>query len=338
MSHSVLWWSGIVIAAAGQCLLLAQLAGLDLFSITPLVWVVLHVLLTALSACCTVKLMILIAQRFDQPIAFFFLVFALGLFIPFAGLVGSVLALAYGFRESQLRHREPDYWQLTARAELPFTTPSGRLATKVDSRGFTEHLMYSSDDDDLYRKVLAASNIKNSLSVTALKQAMHHDDERIRLTAYKTLDRKVTELNRQIQQLELRVSEGDNVESSNSWLQIASNYWELLTLEQGEPVARRQLLEKASAAAIQAVAVLPINRNAHFILGRVALQQGDNRRANVAFERSRALGMPADKVLPYLAETAFHRHDFARVRTLLRELDPATRAYPPLSHVAEYWA
>jgi len=333
----------VLIAVAGvaawvQVILLCQLIGLDVGLAAPGTWLSLHVLSNALGALCIVKLLDITTYRIEQSVLMMMLVFSLVLFIPVVGIVGSLTALYYGIREGLLRHREPDYWQLTPRTELPYTGPARRLETRVDSRGFIEHLLYSDDEDDLYRKVLAAGNIKSSLSVNALKQAMRHDDERIRLTAYKTLDRKVTQLNRQIQQLEARVSDGGTVESSNSWLQIASNYWELLTLEKGEPVARRQLLAKASAAAIQAVAVLPINRNAHFILGRVSLLQGDNRRANVAFERSRALGMPADKVLPYLAETAYHRHDFARVRSLLSEIDPAARAYPPLSHVAEYWA
>jgi tetratricopeptide (TPR) repeat protein len=208
----------------------------------------------------------------------------------------------------------------------------------VDSRGFSEHLLYSKDDDDLYRKILAVANIRTALSVSTLKQAMKHGDERIRLTAYKTLDKKVSDLNREIQSLEKLVNTGDTTESSNTWLQIASNYWELLTIERGEPVARKQLLKKASEAAIQAVSVLPINRNAHFILGRVSLMQGDTRRAKIALERSMALGMPGDKVLPQLAEAAFMQHDYPKVKELLNRLDPATRAYPPLSHVAEYWA
>lgn len=268
----------------------------------------------------------------------FCLCFCSSLLMPLVGTIGLFSAFYYGFREAQLRHRDPDYWQVTQKAVLPFTTPKGREATQIDNRGFIEHLMYSSDDNDLYRKVLAAGNIQTSLSIAALKRALQHSDERIRLTAYKTLDKKVTVLNLEIQQLESQMSEGDGKERSNSWLQIASNYWELLTLESGEPVARKQLLEKAAAASIQAVSVLPINRNAHFILGRVSLMQGDIRRARIAFERSRALGMPADKVLPYLAETAFKNHEFKRVRSLLAELDASVRVYPPLSHVTEYWA
>jgi len=48
--------------------------------------------------------------------------------------------------------------------------------------------------------------------------------------------------------------------------------------------------------------------------------------------------MPDDKVLPQLAEAAYMQRDYPRVKELLDSLNPATKAYPPLSHVAEYWA
>lgn len=343
---------GILLAACGQLFLLVDLIRSEPWFTSPVLWLSFHGLLSGVGAICSS--MYLQSMDYVQdtrhstnkkhsankesaiPMPAF--LFSISFLIPFAGTIGAAAALVYGFRAAQSRHTEPDYWQVTHLAQLPFTTPIGREATKVDSRGFTEHLLYSNDDQDVYKKVLAAGNIKSTLSVGTLKQAMRHKDERIRLTAYKSLDKKVSELNRDIQFLEARVAEGDSRESSNSWLQIASNYWELLTMEKDEPVARRQLLEKASVAAIQAVAVLPINRNAHFTLGRVSLLQGNMRRARVAFTRARALGMPADKVLPYLAELEFTERNFPRVRTLLGELDPAIRTYPPLSHVTEYWA
>jgi hypothetical protein len=333
MSHKGLLLCTLVLATGGQAVLLADLVGAqDLLESTS-VWLLAQVALSVITAVCGGQL--LGASASAMP--FYLLLFGFSLLIPVAGSMGSLAALAFATRQARLAHREPDYWTVTQRTELPFTTPSGRLLTRVDSRGYTEHLLYSRNHDDLYRKVLAAGNIKVSLSVAALKEAMRHGDERIRLTAYKTLDKKVTDLNLQIQLLEAQVSSGDTRESSNIWLQIASNYWELLTLEESEPVARRQLLDKASQAAIQAVSALPINRNAHFLLGRVSLLQGDTRRARVAFERAQALGMPTDKVVPYLAEAAFMRHDFKRVRKLVQQLDPAILAYPPLSHVAQYW-
>ena len=330
-------WFGVAVSSLLQCVLLSNLVTDNYWIGSPLIWLIVHAVLSALGAVCAARLLSDVASEEKQRGRFYVLLFALAFLIPFAGTAATFVSFYYGFREALFRHREPDYWQLTPRAELPFTTPKGRVATKVDSRGFTEHLIYSKDSDDLYRKVLAAANIRTALSVTTLKQAMRHPDERIRLTAYKTLDKKVSDLNRDIQSLEELVNTADTTESSNTWLQIASNYWELLTIERGEPVARKQLLKKASEAAIQAVAVLPSNRNAHFILGRVSLMQGDTRRAKVALERSMALGMPGDKVLPQLAEAAFMVHDYPKVKQLLSRLDPATRAYPPLSHVAEYW-
>ena len=335
MSLDVCLAAVLILAALAQGLLLGDLiAAYSWFGMPVALWVGLHVAISVIATLCAARLL----QTPRKAHGFMALLFGFNVLMPVAGPLAGFAALALGARNARLRRREPDHWIVTRRAELPFTTPHGRQVTRIDSRGFEEHLMYSSDNDDLYRKVLSAANIPSSLSVSTFKEAMRHKDERIRLTAYNLLDRKVTELNRQIQQLEKHVADGDSKQMSNTWLQIASNYWELLTLEKGEPVARRQLLDKAAQAAIQSIVAMPINRNAHFLLGRVSLSQGDMRRANVAFQKAKALGMPADKVMPYLAEAAFMRHDFKQVRKLLQQLDPAIRAYPPLSHVSEYWS
>jgi len=335
--HKCLLWLGVAVSSLLQGLLLTSIVTGEFWIGSQAYWLCAHAFLSALGAGCAARVLSDVAQEKKQHARFYVLLFALAFLIPFAGTAATFISFYYGFRYALVRHKEPDYWQLTPRTELPFTTPKGRVATNVDGRGFTEHLLYSKDDDDLYRKVLAASKIRSALSVSTLKLAMRHRDERVRLTAYKTLDKKASDLNREIQSLEDLATTSDSKESSNTWLQIASNYWELLTIEGGEPVARKQLLKKASEAAIQAVAVLPINRNAHFILGRVSLMQGDTRRAKVALERSMALGMPSDKVLPQLAEAAYLQRDYAKVKALLAGLNPATCAYPPLSHISEYW-
>ncbi len=325
----------LLVAALMQAVLLGELvSGQAWLGTTVPLWIALHGVSTLAATLCIARL--LRVRR--REAGFMVFLFGFGFLMPVVGSLAGYAALALGARYSRLRKRVPDYWIVTRRAELPFTTPQGREVTAIDSRGFEEHLMYSSNRDDLYRKVLSAANIPTALSVSTFKEAMRHKDERIRLTAYNLLDRKVTALNRQIQQLEKQVADGNSRQMSNTWLQIASNYWELLTLEKGEPVARKQLLSKSADAAIRSIVAMPINRNAHFLLGRVSLMQGDMRRANVAFQKAHALGMPADKVMPYLAEAAFMRHDFKQVRSLLQRLDPAIRAYPPLSHVSEYWS
>jgi len=97
-------------------------------------------------------------------------------------------------------------------------------------------------------------------------------------------------------------------------------------------------LTKAFDAAINAVKILPTNRNAHFTLGRVALLQDKERVAAVAFERAMALGMPIEKAMPYRAEAAFHARDFKKVVESINQVDESYKVYPPLSHLAAFWS
>lgn len=266
------------------------------------------------------------------------LAFFLSLGIPFVGTVGAAAALIVGAHYSRARHRQEVYWQFTDNAELPFVSPVGRVSSGIDSRSLTEQITFSTDSNTLYKKVLATGRIRTSLSVDTLKKAVRHSDERIRLTAYQTLDKKSSQLNLTIQRLEKEVASHEGQDKSNTWLLIASNYWELLTLEKDEPVARKQLLSKAANAATTAISIVPTNRNAHFTLGRISLQQNNPQRAAVAFHQAISLGMPEEKVLPYLAEAAFDQREFSKVSALLESIDPAFTRYPPLSHVARYWS
>jgi len=274
----------------------------------------------------------------EKTSSIFYFLFTLCLAVPLAGILGLAIALVVGQRQALLRHRDVVYWQLTRNAELPYTTPIGRVAGSLDSRSLNEQIAFSTDSAGLYNKVLAAGRIRSSLSVATLKQAIRHPDERIRLTAYQTLDKKTSDLNLAIQRLEHEAAERNGSDKSNTWLQIASNYWELLTLEQDEPVARKQLLDKAKAAAQEAIAISPSNRNAHFLLGRLSLALKEPQHATTAFRQSIIHGMPREKAVPYMAEAAFEQRDFESVALLLDSIDPVFKKYPPLSKVAEYWA
>jgi len=148
----------------------------------------------------------------------------------------------------------------------------------------------------------------------------------------------VTSLNLEIQRLEASVASQKGQDKSNTWLQIASNYWELLTLENDEPIARRQLLEKAAAASTQAVAIMPENRNAHFTHGRVALFQGNYALAKNSLMKAAKFGMPKEVLLPYMAEVAFNEGDYRDVQKFLSLIDNSFAKYPPLKPVMEYWS
>ncbi len=325
----------LALALVLDFLALASLAADIGIASMPVIWLFVHVVASIVAAA---SITFFVKQWLpDAGKPMFVYCFSLCLSVPLVGAIGSLAALAYGIYQANNRHEEHVYWQFTKNADLPFTAPINRAVSKLDSRGFVEQLEFSNDPDDLYKKVLAAGNIQNSLSVGALKAAVKHSDDRIRLTAYQTIDKKVTFLNKQIQVLEQAARSQGAEDQSNTWLQIASNYWELLTLEKDEPIAREQLLKKASGAAINAIRILPTNRNAHFTLGRIALLQNQERMAAVAFERAMALGMPIEKAMPYRAEAAFQARDFEGVTNSINKIDDAYKTYPPLCHLAGYW-
>ncbi len=326
----------LALSLFGQAVLLGGLVSQSIFTDIPVIWLFLHAIASLVSAMAiNVFINELIPGGKSTFHSYSFLVcFSM----PFIGTIGCFGAMVYGIYNSNNRHEDNIYWQFTNNAELPFTAPLERKAAKLDSRGFVEQLKFSDHTISLYKKVLASNNIQTSLSVGALKEGVKHSNEQIRLTAYQILDRKVTNLNKQIQKLE-ELAQGQGAEDqSNTWLQIASNYWELLTIEKDEPIAREQLLDKALNAAKNSVKILPTNRNAHFTLGRVALLQGNERMAAVAFERAMALGMPVEKAMPYRAEAAFLARDFKKVVESIDSVDASYKIYPPLSHLAAYWS
>lgn len=322
-------------AAVLEFVLLLQLAMGPSSFVSGFSWMFWHVIGSALGAAAmSLLLHRLLSRSLPSCMAF---CFPLSFCIPFMGLFGGTFALYYGISRSLNMHKEEVYWQFTDNADLPFATPIKREVVDADSRGFSEQLIYSKNYDDLYRKVLAAANIRASLSVDTLKTAIKHPDERIRLTAYQSLDKKVNHLNKEIQRLESASRGEQGQDKSNTWLQIASNYWELLELEKDEPIARKQLLEKAASAARHSITIMRSNRNAHFTLGRISLLQGEYKDASEAFAKSIEHGMPAEKAMPYMAEASFKQRDFREVKRVLKSIDSAFKKYPPLKNVAEYW-
>ena len=58
--------------------------------------------------------------------------------------------------------------------------------------------------------------------------------------------------------------------------------------------------------------------------------------ADAAYRRARELGLPASRVVPYLAELAFARRDFTQVRALLQTMQD-WEGLSRLQPVLKFW-
>lgn len=327
----------IVVAACLQMIIVWQLIAPSIpLLASPVGWLAVHAVTAVLFGCVAGVWIGAFSQLNAKAMAVF--IACCGLFMPGVGGLSCFIALAVAHRVWVRRESDVTDYVVTENTALPFTTPIGRKAMVPDSRGFVEQLRYSKDADAMYQKVLSSSYIRNSLSVDVLREAVSNQDERIRLTAYQILDRKVNDLNAEIQRLEKNAQSQDARNSSNTWLQIANNYWELLTIERSDPIARKQLLKKSVEAAKRSVNENTNNRNAYLVLGRTCLASSNYEQAESALLTSLKLGMPKDKVVPYLAEVAFGKREFKNVHLLLNTLDNSFKQYPPLKQVSEYWA
>ncbi len=264
------------------------------------------------------------------------LLFALSFFMPVAGALGGA-ALGVAVRYAGSREKEEAFWELTPPVELPFAPPQNRSPERVDGRGFIEQIRFEGESQRLFNRIVATRHMRDSQAAPILRSALHHRSEKIRLLAYSMLDKKIERINRRIARLEALAEAGNGEVRANTHLQLASNYWELLSLEDAEATMRNQLLEKVRWHAAKATAIDPGNVNGHFTLGLVELRLRRPEQAERSLRLAMHLGMPNEKVLPYLAEVAFQQRRFASVRDHLRALPSAFRTYPPVAQLAEYW-
>ena len=336
MLRSLFGIPALCIALLAEFALIAQLVANTGFNLTTDQWVVAHLLASILAGIATCLILTRLVPGTRLPLILFFS--SISFFMPFIGAAGAWLAVHFGAILSHGRHKENVFWHYTSNADLPFAAPIDRPLPKLDSRGFMEQLLFDKETDQIYNKVAATRHIRDSQSAPLLKTAVGHENERIRLVAYQLLDKKINRLNKEILRLESDARRASGTGKSNIHLQIANNYWELLTIEEDEPVARRELLSKAENHAAQALAIAPGNVNAQFVLGQIYLKQNENDKANKAFMRAVELGMSKDKVLPYIAEAAFVKRDFKLLRSTMKAIDPAFKSYPPFSQVIEFWA
>ncbi|VWC37520.1 transmembrane protein [Burkholderia ubonensis] len=158
----------------------------------------------------------------------------------------------------------------------------------------------------------------------------------VRLLAYGMLDKSEKRVTQQIDveraRLARRLSDDERCRVDKT---LAELYCELVYARLVEGDVYRNALEQGDAHAVCALRHQPLDGALWRLRGRLAFETGRLDDADAMLKKAIDCGFPRMRVLPYLAEIAYLRHDYAAVRRCLDGLP----AVPPhrLAPIADYW-
>lgn len=187
--------------------------------------------------------------------------------------------------------------------------------------------------------MVALQNVSGRISSPLLRNVLTDPSEDIRLLAYGMLDNQEKRINKAIDE-QLKVFAAHEATKGTPYYHAAQllsdHYWELVYQE----LALGDLRNYAIGESLRYCdLVLEHNRdNAALTLrkGRLLHALGKPNDAREAYLVALALGLPAVRVLPYLAEINFESRNFDELDFLIEELSYWS-ALPKLRPLIDYW-
>ncbi|AOY00821.1 lipopolysaccharide assembly protein LapB [Jeongeupia sp. USM3] len=166
-----------------------------------------------------------------------------------------------------------------------------------------------------------------------LRDLLDDPEEDLRLLAYGMLEREAKRLDGQINAALGHYRDGRLDAARN----LAFLYWELIYHDLAQGDVRAFASGEVERYLAEALNIQPRAAELWMLRGKFALDNGDLPQAREAFETASILGYPHVKLIPYLAELAYARRDFAAMRALFPSLNPL-HVNDTLQPVVRYWS
>ncbi len=262
---------------------------------------------------------LMLPQRFRHPrLAVTALMFSFAFMAPVIGALGLLYLIRTQLRQTlaQVQRAVPQAVQL----------PVYDVQTKGTSRGsqgaIRSRLGHEVPASLRMQSLLTLQAVPSRVSNPILEDLLGDDSDDVRLVAFGMLDSEEKKISSRIREASLRLPTLGAAEQRFECLrQLAELHWELVyaCLAQGE--LRQHMLVQAARYADEALALgVAAGSGLIFLRGRIWLEQGQLDTAQQAMEQALALGQAKTSVWPYLAEIAFRRRDFGRVRDIMQQL------------------
>jgi polysaccharide biosynthesis protein PelE len=191
---------------------------------------------------------------------------------------------------------------------------------------------------DRLTALVAIQSMPTRTTGTLLRDLLADPIEDVRLIAYGTLDQAENEIMQKIfttgKALEQAKDDGERHAINR---RLAELYFELVYQNLVQGAVYRHTLEQADRYARAALAIDEKDAALWLIRGRLALAEGKPDEAGEYMERALELGFPRERLIPWLAEVAFLRGEYAQTGQWLATLGNAA-ALPTLKPVVTYWS
>lgn len=260
--------------------------------------------------------------------------------IPVFGFLGVIAGTLY------LRfYRNKEMAQDFGSVELPVFDPHQRPSAGFRQSGLRSFL--GNSEVPMQARIgamIALQHVSGRVSTPLLRDVLSDPNEDIRLLAYGMLDNQEKQINQSID-AELKVinslgpakwTDNPGQKGLLAAQRLSDLYWELIYQELVQGDLRNYAIDESARYAQMVLDHEPDNAPLNLRLGRLLHAGGQPEAAERAYLKASELGLPATRILPYLAELRFDQHDFAGTRQLMVEL-ANWGSLPRLRPIIDYW-
>jgi hypothetical protein len=253
---------------------------------------------------------------------------------PVLGAIGMLLMTRVTLRRAE----EKLLLAVPVSVPMPEYDVQGKDVTRNGQGSIRSRLGQNVPANVRMQSLLTLQAVPTRVSNPILEELLGDSTDDVRLVAFGMLDAEEKKLSVHIhRERELLARELTPEQRYTCLRHLAELHWELIyaSLAQGE--LRNHILGQARDYLEKALAVgAQLNSGIWFLKGRILLAHGEVDDAERALQQAVTMGQPKISVLPYLAEIAFRRREFALVKTYMQDLVYLNAASRTRA-IADFW-
>ncbi|MGV8934162.1 MAG: tetratricopeptide repeat protein [Gallionellaceae bacterium] len=262
------------------------------------------------------------------------LLFNFSFFIPLLGLIGMLTAVLMSLYKRRVTVQHPFATLVLPEFVLSLREPDNHFS----QGGIKSRLAHTTiSTPKRLQSLLALQGMPARISSPLLQDMLGDASDDIRLVAYGLLDNREKKINTQIHRelVSMKASHGKELRLI-SLRHLAELYWELVYAGLAQGDLRLHALNQSLSYADDALSLASDDTGLWFLKGRILHQLKKYEEAYEIFEQTLARGLPESRVLPYIVEIAFNRHDYKTVRELLTRLS-VSQVTPIMKGAINFW-